>query len=95
MVPRSGIRPNVAIEVTEFGTIRELIGRGLGVALLPHDDRAFPGIREIPLAGDGYHRAIALAWGTATRAAPTRRLNDFMLQHFSPEAVNSAAIRKG
>lgn len=91
----AGYAPNVAIEVTEFGTIRELIGRGLGVALLPHDDRAFPGIREIPLAGDGYHRAIALAWGTATRAAPTRRLNDFMLQHFSPEAVNSAAIRKG
>ncbi|MFT9662022.1 LysR family transcriptional regulator [Mycobacteroides abscessus subsp. abscessus] len=91
----AGYAPKVTIEVTEFSTIRELIGRGLGVALLPHDDRALPGIREIPLAGAGYHRAIALAWGTATRAAPTRCLNDFLLQHFSQAEVNSAAIRKG
>ncbi|TDZ45373.1 LysR family transcriptional regulator [Mycobacteroides franklinii] len=89
----AGYIPNIAIEVTEFSTIRELISRGLGIALLPHDDRTPPGIREIPLAGGGYHRSIALAWGTATRAAPTRCLNDFLLQHFSPAAVNSVVAR--
>lgn len=89
----AGYTPNIAIEVTEFGTIRELIGRGLGIALLPHDDRTPPGICEIPLAGGGHHRSIALAWGTTTRAAPTRRLNDFLLQHFSPTAVNSGETR--
>ncbi|MFD6198968.1 LysR family transcriptional regulator [Mycobacteriaceae bacterium NPDC060252] len=89
----AGYTPNIAIEVTEFGTIRELIGRGLGIALLPHDDRTPPDICEIPLAGGGHHRSIALAWGTTTRAAPTRRLNDFLLQHFSQAAVNSGETR--
>ncbi|WP_078327000.1 LysR family transcriptional regulator [Mycobacteroides salmoniphilum] len=89
----AGYTPNIAIEVTEFGTIRELISRGLGIALLPHDDRTPPGICEIPLAGRGRHRSIALAWGTTTRAAPTRRLNDFLLQHFSPTAVNNGETR--
>ncbi len=87
----AGFTPNIAIEVSEFGTIRELINRGLGIALLPHDDRTPPGITEIPLAGGGYHRSIALAWGTTTRAASTRRLNDFLLQYFSPVAVNNTA----
>ena len=85
----AGYTPNIAIEVSEFGTIRELISRGLGIALLPHDDRTPPGITEVPLAGSGYHRSIALAWGTTTRAASTCRLNDFLLQHFSPSAVNN------
>lgn len=78
----AGYTPNVAIEVTEFGTIRELISRGLGIALIPHDDRTLPGITEIPLAGGSYYRPIALAWGATTQAAPTRRLNDYLLQHF-------------
>ncbi|MUM18975.1 LysR family transcriptional regulator [Mycobacterium sp. CBMA271] len=85
----AGYTPNIAIEVTEFSTIRELISRGLGIALLPHDDRTPPGIIEIPLAAR-YHRSIALTWGATTHAAPTRRLNDFLLQHFSPGAVNNA-----
>jgi DNA-binding transcriptional LysR family regulator len=79
----AGYTPNIAIEVTEFGTIRELIGRGLGIALLPHDDRTPPEITEIPLTGGSYSRPIALAWGTTTQAAPTRRLNDYLLQHFA------------
>lgn len=79
----AGFTPDIAIEVTEFGTIRELIDRGLGIALLPHDDRTPPGITEIPLTGGNYYRPIALAWGTTTQAAPTRRLNDYLLQHFS------------
>ncbi len=89
----AGYTPNIAIEVTEFGTIRELIGRGLGIALLPHDDRTPPDICEIPLAGGGHHRSIALAWGTTTLAAPTRCLNDFLLQHFSQAAVTSGETR--
>jgi DNA-binding transcriptional LysR family regulator len=79
----AGFTPNIAIEVTEFGTIRELISRGLGIALLPHDDRTPPGITEVHLTGGRYSRPIALAWGTTTQAAPTRRLNDYLLQHFA------------
>jgi DNA-binding transcriptional LysR family regulator len=78
----AGYTPNVAVEVTEFGTIRELVSRGLGIALLPHDDRTPSGVSEIRLTGGRYERAIALASATAIQAAPTRRLNDYLLQHF-------------
>ena len=66
----AGYTPNIAIEVTEFGTIRELISRGLGIALLPHDDRTPPGITEIPLVGGRYRRTIALAWGATPKQRP-------------------------
>lgn len=78
----AGFTPNIGIEVTEFAMIRELISRGLGIALLPHDHRTPPGITEIPLAGGGYHRSVALARGSTTAATPTRRLNDFLLRQF-------------
>jgi DNA-binding transcriptional LysR family regulator len=86
----AGFTPNIAIEVTEFATIRELISRGLGIALLPHDNRTPPGIAEVPLAGGSFHRSVALASGSTTLAAPTRRLNDFLLRNFS-RARHSAA----
>ncbi|ORB60803.1 LysR family transcriptional regulator [Mycobacteroides saopaulense] len=89
----AGYIPDIAIEVTEFGTIRELISRGLGIALLPHDDRAVPGIREITIVGGDYRRSIALAWGSAARSAPTRSLNDFLLQNFSQAVVNRVVSR--
>ena len=78
----AGYTPEIGIEVTEFSTIRELVSRGMGVALLPHDDRIPPGIIEIPLRGTRYRRPIALAWGATTQAGPTRRLNDYLLEHF-------------
>lgn len=79
----AGYRPDIGIEVTEFATIRELIGRNLGIALLPHDDRTPDTITEIPLAGQNYTRTIALAWGAPTPSAPTRRLDGYLRQHFT------------
>ncbi|CAM3730657.1 HTH-type transcriptional regulator GltC [Tsukamurella ocularis] len=76
----AGFTPEIAVEVTEFATIRELIARGLGVALLPHDDRAPSGVVEVPLAGE-HRRAVALARATATLAPATRHLHDFVLSH--------------
>ncbi|ADG77906.1 Transcriptional regulator, LysR family OS=Tsukamurella paurometabola (strain ATCC 8368 / DSM/ CCUG 35730 / CIP 100753 / JCM 10117 / KCTC 9821 / NBRC 16120/ NCIMB 702349 / NCTC 13040) OX=521096 GN=Tpau_1275 PE=3 SV=1 [Tsukamurella paurometabola] len=74
----AGFTPAVAFEVTEFGTIRELVARGLGVALLPHDDRAPSGVVEVPLRGD-HRRAVALASATALLAPAARRLRDFIV----------------
>lgn len=74
----AGFAPEIAFEVSEFGTIRELVARGLGVALLPHDDRAPSGLVEVAVAGR-HRRAIALARATATLAPATRRLHDFIL----------------
>jgi DNA-binding transcriptional LysR family regulator len=89
----AGYDPDIAIEVTEFATIRELISRNLGIALLPHDDRTPAGITEIPLAGPHYTRTIALAWGTTILSAPTRRLNDYLLSHREPTAVTNVMTR--
>lgn len=75
----AGFTPAIAVEVTEFATIRELIARGLGVALLPHDDRAPSDVAEVPLAGE-HRRAVALARATATLAPATRHLHDFLLE---------------
>ena len=74
----AGFAPAIAVEVTEFATIRELISRGLGVALLPHDDRAPSDVAEVPLAGE-HRRAVALVRATTTLAPATRHLHDFIL----------------
>ncbi|KXP14275.1 LysR substrate-binding domain-containing protein [Tsukamurella pseudospumae] len=79
----AGFTPDIAVEVTEFATIRELVARGLGVALLPHDDRAPSDVVEVPLAGE-HRRAIALARATSAVAPATRRLNDFILDSAAP-----------
>ncbi|AUN39827.1 LysR family transcriptional regulator [Tsukamurella tyrosinosolvens] len=75
----AGFAPAIAVEVTEFATIRELIARGLGVALLPHDDRAPSDVAEVPLAGE-HRRAVALTRATTTLAPATRHLHDFLLE---------------
>lgn len=86
---QAGYEPDIAIEVTEFATIRELISRNLGIALLPHDVRTPTDITEIPLNGHTYTRTIALAWGTTTQSAPTRRLSDYLLNHFGQAKPSS------
>ncbi len=78
----AGFIPDVALEVTEFATIRELVSRRLGIALLPHDERSVPGVTEVPLAGRGHTRTVSLAWSTTTHSAPTRKLDDFLVSHW-------------
>lgn len=75
----AGFAPDIAFEVTEFATIRELVSRGLGVALLPNDERIPPSMIELPLAGSQYRRDITLVWSTTTEAPATRRLSSFLL----------------
>jgi DNA-binding transcriptional LysR family regulator len=80
---QAGFTPDISIEVNEFATIRELVHRELGIALLPHDERQPPGTAEVPLVGTQYQRAIALASATATEAPTTRRLSTFLLERFA------------
>lgn len=79
----AGFSPDVAFEVTEFATIRELIRRGLGIALLPRDDYNRTGLAERPLVGDHYRRDIVLAWGAIAEAPPTQRLSRFLLRNLT------------
>ncbi|MBN4926646.1 LysR family transcriptional regulator [Hoyosella rhizosphaerae] len=78
----AGYTPDIAFEVTEFATIRELISRGIGIALLPHDERNPPGLTELPIAGPQYRRDITLAWAATIEAPPTARLSSFLLTNF-------------
>ncbi len=89
----AGYTPDIALEVTEFATIRELVSRGLGIALLPHDERTPPGLTELTLAGNRYRRDVALAWGATTEAPPTRRLGSFLLSHFDSHGGTSRIQR--
>ncbi|MGU3501931.1 LysR family transcriptional regulator [Mycobacterium sp. C31M] len=87
--------PAVTLEITEFATIRELIARGLGVALLPHDGRVADGTAEIALSPTGYRRDITLAWGPTAASAPSRRLLGFIKERFPDGSNGSALVRPG
>jgi DNA-binding transcriptional LysR family regulator len=79
----AGFTPQIPVEITEFVTIRELIGRGLGIALLPHDARHAPNTTEIPLTPDTYRRDISLAWGPTAVTPASRRLLTFIRSGFT------------
>lgn len=78
----AGFVPQIAVEITEFATIHELIGRGLGIALLPHDERGAPNTVEIALSPNTYRREIALAWSPTAVTPASRRLLTFLRDRF-------------
>lgn len=80
---QAGFTPDIAFEVTEFATIRELISRNLGISLLPHEQRTPPGLAEVPLDGTDFSRNIALAWGASVEAPATGILSGFLLDNFT------------
>lgn len=81
-----GFAPAIAVEITEFATIRELIARHLGIALLPRTGRPVPGTVELPLHGGPYTRDISLAWATDHPTPATQRLTAFILDRNSHSA---------
>lgn len=78
---QAGYAPNVAVEITEFATIRELIDRDLGVALLPRSERPLPGTVEISLQDGPYNRDVSLAWATPKQTAVAKRFANFVLDN--------------
>lgn len=84
----AGFTPQIPVEITEFATIRELIGRGLGIALLPHDERSAPNTTEISLTPDTYQREIALAWAPTAVTPASRRLLAFIRNGFNEASRN-------
>lgn len=74
----AGFVPQVKIEVTEFSTIREFVGRGMGVALIPRAGRPVDTITEVELRGPGYVREIALCSAVRRPGRVVTRLRDFV-----------------
>lgn len=85
----AGFAPRVPVEITEFSTIRELVGRGMGIALLPHDEYASRKVREIPLTPNIYQRQIALAWAPTAGTPAARRLLTFLRTEWSVKAAHT------
>ncbi|GAA4642561.1 LysR family transcriptional regulator [Gordonia humi] len=74
----AGFEPNVGVEVTEFSTIREFVGLGMGVALLPFTDAPAAGTVQIALAGE-HRRSVGLTSATSRLTPAARRLSDFLI----------------
>lgn len=74
----AGFEPNVAVEITELATIRGLIRRGLGIALLPRDLEPAAGTVDVAIADQEATREIALAWPDGSQSPVAQRLAQFI-----------------
>ena len=68
----AGFEPRVTLESNESERIRRLVGRGLGVAILPRSDveRPGPDVAVAALVEPALTRDITLAWREDRRLAP-------------------------
>jgi DNA-binding transcriptional LysR family regulator len=68
----TGFEPRVTLESNESPRIRQLVARGLGVAILPRSDAESPGAETaaVTLTSPGLTRDITLAWREGRRHAP-------------------------
>jgi DNA-binding transcriptional LysR family regulator len=69
---QAGFEPRVMLESNESWRIRGLVGRGLGVAILPRSDAEGPGpeVAVSALVGPALRRDITLAWCADRRHSP-------------------------
>ncbi|WP_205706006.1 LysR family transcriptional regulator [Kineococcus indalonis] len=70
MFAEAGVRPAVAFEGQDAGTVRGLVAAGLGVALLPAPGPARAGVVERPLSGPSTTRTL----GIVQREGPLPRV---------------------
>lgn len=71
----AGFVPQVTFEISEFETIRALVGHDLGVAVLPPEETPHSDLVSIPLTGVG-SRTVGLATGRREPTGPVARLHD-------------------
>ena len=71
----AGFEPDVKLESNESARIRSLVGRGMGVAILPRSDAVGPGaaVAVAKLTQPALTRDITLAWREGRRQAPAAR----------------------
>ncbi len=69
---RAGYEPRITLESNEIQRIRRLVGRGLGVAILPRADVESPGpqVAVVSLVEPSLRRDITLAWREGRRLTP-------------------------
>lgn len=84
----AGFEPRVALEITEFETLRSLIAHGLGIALLPEPETPHPGLHRITLT-DPPQRSIGLVTGNHRPTPAVARLHEFLARH-APSHIDSS-----
>jgi LysR family transcriptional activator of glutamate synthase operon len=74
----AGFEPHVMLESNESRRIRRLVGRGMGVAILPRSDTegAGPEVTVVTLTDPALTRDITLAWRQGRRHPPA--VNEFI-----------------
>lgn len=89
----AGFEPRVTLESNESQRIRQLVGRGLGVAILPRSDAEGPGadVAVSALTDPALTRDITLAWREGRRPAPAAaEFLELAQAAFAPRAVSTA-----
>lgn len=79
----AGFTPKVVFEITEFDTLRALVARNLGIALLPEPEMPHPDLHRIALSIP-VERSIGLVSGHHRPTPAVARLRDFVARHPSP-----------
>jgi DNA-binding transcriptional LysR family regulator len=85
----AGFQPRILLESNESRRVRALVGRGIGVALLPRSDCVEPGaaVAVLPLDGPVLTRDITLAWREGRRRGPAAAaFLQLALETFAPGA---------
>ena len=70
---RAGFRPRIVAETTDLGLLADLVGRGVGVALIPASVvSGRQNVVTVPVT-PALDRRIALVWGTSAPMSPAGR----------------------
>jgi len=72
---QAGFRPRIAFEAASPYVLAQLAARGLGVAVLPHDEEPVPDgpLRALRIVQPSLRARIALAWRSTGPASPAAR----------------------
>ncbi|MCU1479002.1 MAG: transcriptional regulator, LysR family [Subtercola sp.] len=88
----AGFMPRIALEITEFETMRSLIAHRLGIALLPAPETEHPDLIGIPLGGERHTRTIGLVTASTRPTPAAERLRAYLSVHAGP-AIAASALR--
>lgn len=77
----AGFAPNVALEITEFETLRALVARGLGIALLPAAETEHADLVGIRITGRRHIRSIGLVTAGSIATPAVEKLLRFLEQN--------------
>jgi DNA-binding transcriptional LysR family regulator len=88
--------PRVTLESNESQRIRQLVSRGLGVAILPRSDAVGPGagVAVATLVDPSLRRDITLAWREGRRHAPAAQAFLELARETFSDVENDDAIEK-